>query len=114
MVKKNGLTASQSSLWDAVTSSEHSLNTICKRSGYSCQSLINWMGGIYEPSKFAFETIIESIKSLESESVIYMNWRVKKAQLIDLKSKGLSNKEIASRMNTTKLAIERASLRFKL
>tara|TARA_R110000850_G_C9726104_1_gene442831 strand:+ start:425 stop:643 length:219 start_codon:yes stop_codon:yes gene_type:complete len=72
------------------------------------------MNGIYEPKKFVFEAIIESIKSLESETPRYINWRVKKPELIDLKSKGLSNKEIASKMNTTQIAIERASLRFKL
>jgi hypothetical protein len=110
--KKDSLTAFQSCIWHAVTSSPHGLSTICKRSGYSYQSFKNWMRGTYEPSRFAFEIIIESIQNLESEPPKSINWQMKKDELIGFKLKGMSNRTIASKMNTTRIAIERASKRF--
>jgi transposase len=112
IVKKDNLTDLQSCLWDAVTSSPHSLSTICKRSGYSYQSFKNWMRGVYEPSRFAFENIIECIQVLENEPPVSINWQTRKPELISMKLKGMSNKVIAAKMNTTRLAIERASKRF--
>jgi hypothetical protein len=114
MIKKDSLTASQACIWDAVTSSPHSLGTICKRSGYSYQSFKNWMRGIYEPDSFAVESIVECIETLESEPPKSINWQMKKGELINLKAKGMSNSVIASKMNTTRLAIERASKRFNV
>ena len=111
ITKKDNLTELQSCLWDAVTSSEHSLNAICKRSGYSYQSFKNWMQGVYEPKRFAFDSIMQCIKIMEGEPLKSINWQERKTELINLKSKGLSNKSIARKMNTTQLAIERASKR---
>ena len=112
MLKKDNLSAFQSCIWHAVLSSPHSLDTICKKSGYSYQSFKNWMQGVYEPTKFTFEIIIESIQNLENEAPKSINWQMKKDELITLKLKGMSNRVIASKMNTTRIAIERASKRF--
>jgi hypothetical protein len=114
IVKKDNLTNHQSGIWDAVTASQHSLNTICKRSGYSYQSFKNWMQGVYEPKQFAFDSIIECINIMESEPPKSIDWKTRKSELVSMKLKGMTNKAISLRMNTTRIAIERASKRFML
>ena len=114
MLKKDNLSAIQSCIWHAVTSSPHSLESICKKSGYSYQSFKNWMRGVYEPDRFTFIIIIESIQKLEFQPTKSINWKMRKPELIELKLKGVSNKVIASKMGTTRIAIERASKRFGL
>ncbi len=66
---------------------------------------------MYEPKRFAFDSIMQCIKIMEGEPLKSVNWGERKTELINLKSKGLSNKLIARHMNTTRLAIERASKR---
>jgi hypothetical protein len=112
IIKRDTLTNYQASIWDAVTSSPHSLDTICKRSGYSYQSFKNWMRGVYEPKQFAFDSIIQCINIMESEPPKSIDWKTRKSELVSMKLKGMTNKAISLRMNTTRIAIERASKRF--
>lgn len=112
MIKPSGLSANQNDIWDAVTTSPHSLNAISKRSGYSEQSIKNWMKGVYEPQQVTYNDIIEAIEVLESEQPSSINWKIKKGQLIQLKAQGLPHSQIAAQMNTSVEAINHASIRF--
>ena len=109
--KPKNLSASQNVIWNAVTKSKHSIASIANCSGYSVQGIKNWMRGIYEPKQFDFESLIEAIELLESKPPKSINWEAKKGELIQLKIKGLSNKQIAEQLETTRLAVEKASKR---
>jgi hypothetical protein len=111
MPKRDDLTAYQGAIWEAVKSSPHGLATICNRSGYSYQSFKNWMNGVYEPSEVTFIDVMKAIASLEGKPPKSINWDMKKGELVNLKAAGMSNRAIAKKMNTTLIAIQRASKR---
>ena len=111
ITKPKNLSVKQSAIWDAAIASKHSLISIAKHSGYSERGIKNWMRGVYEPRPFDFENLIEAIELLESKPPKSINWEAKKDELIQLKIKGLSNKQIAEQLETTRLAVERASKR---
>ena len=63
--------------------------------------------------------LVTRINHLKTGCGGYMNLtasllKVLLSELINLKAKGMSNSVIASKMNTTRLAIERASKRFNV
>lgn len=109
--KPAGLSTKQSLLWDAVTTSPHSLNAISKRSGYSEQSIRNWINGVFDTNEFTYSDVMQAIQALENEAPTSINWTLKKPELVELKRLGMSNVGIARRMKTSRLAIERASKR---
>jgi hypothetical protein len=109
--KPTSLSTNQSALYDAITSSHHSLRFICNHCGYGTSSVRNWIGGVYEPKKLAFENIMQSIKDLESEPPISINWKVKKGELAELKEKGLDNVEIAKIFKSSLMSIKHAIAR---
>jgi hypothetical protein len=110
-VKPTSLSANQSALYDAITSSPHSLRFICKHCGYPTRSLTNWIEGVYEPKLLALENIMQSIKELESKPPISINWKLKKAELAELKEKGLDNVQIAKIFKSSVMSIKHAIAR---
>jgi hypothetical protein len=110
-VKPTSLSANQSAIYDAITSSAHSLRFICDHCGYGTTSVQNWMRGVYEPKKPAFDNIMQSIKELESKPPISINWKLKKAELAELKEKGFDNVQIAKIFKSSVMSIKHAVAR---
>ena len=110
-VKPTSLSDNQSAIYDAITSSQHSLRFICDHCGYGTTSVQNWMRGVYEPKKPAFDNIMQSIKELESKPPISINWKLKKAELAELKEKGFDNVQIAKIFKSSVMSIKHAVAR---
>jgi len=105
------LSFNQRIIWDYVTLSEHPLSTIATRSGYSEQGIKNWMMGEFEPPQLTVDNITATIEMLRAERPRSINWKLKKSELIKLKSERKTNRQIAEILGTTQIAIERASMR---
>lgn len=112
--KPLNLSTNQGALWDALTSSPHGLDRIAKQSGYSYVGIKNWMFGVFEPSEFAFNSVIDAIALLEPEVPARVNWKARKGELIELRRKGLRHRQIAKIMNTSYFTIQGAVLRFNV
>lgn len=112
--KPDGLSLNQRLIWHYVTSSNHSLNMISVKSGYSEQGIKNWMFGAFEPSEPALNAVTDAIALLESEVPLRVDWKARKGELIELRRKGLGHRQIAKIMNTSYFTIQGAVLRFNV
>ena len=106
------LSPNQLIIWDCITLSEHPLNTISKRSGYSEQGIKNWMFGVFEPPQLTVDNIVDTMEMLKFENPSSVNWKIKKSELISLKSEQKTAREMAEIIGTTIPSIEHAVARF--
>jgi hypothetical protein len=110
--KPDGLSINQCAIWDCMTLSEHSLSSISKRSGYSEQGIKNWMFGVFEPQQSAVNDIIDAVDMLRAENPKYVDWNIRKDELIRLKIEQKTSRQIAKIIGTTIPSIEHAAARF--
>ena len=112
--KPDGLSLNQRLIWHYVTASNHSLNTIAIRSGYSEQGIKNWMHGVFEPKQATVDDLTATIDMLKGEQAMTVDWSLRKPELEALKAENKSVRQISEIMGTSMCAIQHAVTRFRL